>query len=134
MLCIEDKQMVLPDYDSFKKAILRLRRNELSVMLMITDAIQNRAELDFTSENLTLLKKSCEALLYVIHRFDTLNGVLTTHFIDGYKELDGHIYIYPNMDLHHLWLKFLQEKKEQEQKLLELEEEERQQELAGAKV
>lgn len=125
--------MVLPDYDSFKKAVLRLKKNEISVMLMITDAIQNRAELDLTSENLTLLKKSCEALLYVIHRFDTLNGVLTTHFIDGYKELEGRIYIYPNMDLHNLWVRFLQEKKEQEQKLLELEEEERQQAL-GAKV
>lgn len=121
--------MVLPDYDSFKKKILRLRRNELSVMLMITDAIQNSAELDFTSENIELLKKTCESLLYVIHRFENTDDVLSVHFIDGYKEQDGHIFIYPNMDLHQLWVRFLEDKKEQERKLLELEEEERQQQV-----
>jgi len=121
--------MVLLDYDSFKKKILRLRKNELSVMLMITDAIQNRAELDFTSENIELLKKTCESLLYVIHRFENTNDVLSVHFIDGYKEQDGHIFIYPNMDLHQLWVRFLEDKKEQEDKLLELEQEERQQQV-----
>lgn len=121
--------MVLPDYDSFKKKILRLKRNELSVMLMITDAIQNSAELDFTSENIELLKKTCESLLYVIHRFENTDDVLSVHFIDGYKEKDGHIFIYPNMDLHQLWVRFLEDKKEQERKLLELEEEERQQQV-----
>lgn len=119
--------MILPDYNSFKKKILRLKRNELSVMLMITDAIQNGAELDFTSENIELLKKTCESLLYVIHRFESIDDVLSVHFIDGYKEQDGRIYIYPNMDLHQLWVRYLEDKKEQERKLRELEEEERQQ-------
>lgn len=117
--------MNLPSYSDFKKEIAHLRRSELAVMLLITDTIENKAELDFTTENISLLKQSCEALLYVLHRFENHGSGFSVYLIDGYREHEGHIYIYPNMDLHVLWVKFLKEKQAEAQKLKELEEEER---------
>ncbi len=122
--------MDLPNFTSFKKETERLRRNELSVMLMVTEAIEQNSHLDFTSENMSLLKKTCEALLYVVHRIETNEDAINFHFIDGYRVQDGHIYIYPNMEFHQYWLRVLNEKREQQRKLVELEQEENEQDVS----